>query len=103
MNKWLCTGFVIAGLGIVVILLALFSDYILLGTRPGFGPGQVLLLMLGSVMAVIGIDITRQLSSGINPKDFIFHSLPRYGFSICGLLSICYMFLLFFLCYAETL
>ena len=84
MNKWIHAGHIITGLGIVVILFSLLSGIIIPGATLEIGQGQFFVLLLGSAISWIGIDIARQVSSRKSLKDFILQNLSKYSLWIAG-------------------
>jgi hypothetical protein len=85
MNKWIYTGTLI-GLGIVVVVFALFSGFFVPGATLEIGQGQFILLMLGFIMILVGMDVNGQTSSRKNLKDNVLRILPRYRTWFVGLL-----------------
>ena len=61
-------GFVAVGMGVVVILIALLADPIGIGGHDGFGWKQVVLLVLGIVVSIVGATVVaRSTPSGGPP------------------------------------
>jgi hypothetical protein len=48
-------GFVLAGVGVLLILLGVFADSIGIGGTPGFGFVQIAALVLGFVLLIVGL------------------------------------------------
>jgi hypothetical protein len=53
-------GIVVLVVGIVVLLLSLVADLIGIGGRPGFGYYQIVGTIVGAVVAVVGLVLTRK-------------------------------------------
>jgi hypothetical protein len=46
--------------GILIVLAALFADRFGIGGSPGFGPGQVMGLIIGPMISVVGFKLGNQ-------------------------------------------
>lgn len=86
MNKWVFAGFVIIGSGIIVVLFALFSGFFIPGATLEIGQGQFVVLMMGFIMILIGMDVNKQISSRKDLKGIVLQNLPRYSIWFVGLL-----------------
>jgi hypothetical protein len=53
-------GSVVLVFGILILLASLFADSIGIGGSPGFGPGQIIGLIVGPVIAFVGFKLRGQ-------------------------------------------
>lgn len=53
-------GNIVLVLGILIVLLSLIADSIGIGGSPGFGPGQVLGLIVGPIISFVGFKLAGQ-------------------------------------------
>jgi hypothetical protein len=53
-------GLILTWVGIVILLVSLFGDLIGIGGYPGLGYKQVIGIIAGAVMSIIGVVMTRK-------------------------------------------
>ena len=53
-------GNVVLAVGILVVLVSLFADSIGIGGSGGFGPGQIMGLIVGPVIFFVGLNLRGQ-------------------------------------------
>lgn len=53
-------GMVLLAVGIVILVLMLVADPIGLGGHPGFGRDQIVGAIVGAIVAVVGLVLTRK-------------------------------------------
>ena len=53
-------GNVVLAVGILIVLASLFADSIGIGGSPDFGPGQIMGLIIGPVVAFVGFKLRGQ-------------------------------------------
>jgi hypothetical protein len=59
------TGFVVVGAGVIAVLLAILADPIGIGGADGFGWKQIVLLVVGVILAILGaVAVSRTTPSG---------------------------------------
>lgn len=51
-------GIILLVVGIVVLILSLAADPIGIGSRPGFGPYQMVGTVVGAIVTVVGLVLT---------------------------------------------
>ena len=56
------TGWILVIVGLVLALLAITADYIRLGAEEGMGYRQIVLLVIGVLVAVVGLVLCRRKS-----------------------------------------